>query len=451
MKQNKIYKFNKNTINIKEYIDNIESIHSVVIIGNTMNLLGTFTKTETEKQNIEGYKYADEVYNYPAPLPNFDLCNSNNNLKIFKQLISNNVEILFICGNEYTKKYWYDIYEYFSISVNKGKDFSNIRMIDFDEVKDKNRYEDEMNNIKNKGKKFDVCIMNPPYGSLGNKILSQTFTISNEILTIQPLNWLITKEGKQIKNITKYVDKWDYSNITSIIGTDYFDAGITGTLGIQHFIKNNKNKEILFDGKEYDKCNEITNYSNDELLVKLKSIIEPLYLKDNLQNHIKSIPNVHVFGNAQEENNPNDNWYIFRITRFSVHPDGKHTNWCIISKNQLRIYKFKDIKNRIEKNGNRFLKYYIPFNNKQTCINIINYIQTDFCRCCLYLVQTSYELGGGECKYIPYFDFSNDIFDKSPVEIDNYLFKKYNISHKIRKHIEELLPDYYNIRKGREN
>lgn len=83
-------------------------------------------------------------------------------------------------------------------------------------------------------------------------------------------------------------------------------------------------------------------------------------------------------------------------------------------------------------------------------MNLINYIQTDFCGGCLYLIQTSVELDRGECKCIPYFDFNNEIFSKTPSEIDDYLFTKYNISNEIRKHIEELLPDYYNIRKGRD-
>ena len=38
----------------------------------------------------------------------------------------------------------------------------------------------------------------------------------------------------------------------------------------------------MFDGKEYNKCNEISRNSNDELLMKFKSIVQPLYLKDNL-------------------------------------------------------------------------------------------------------------------------------------------------------------------------
>ena len=181
--------------------------------------------------------------------------------------------------------------------------------------------------------------------------------------------------------------------------------------------------------------------------MKFKSIVQPLYLKDNLYMHIKRIPNSHVFGNAPVEYNPDDNWWIFRITRFSV-------QGSITSKNMLEPYKFKDIKNKKE-GKNIFLKYYIPFTNQQTAMNLINYIQTDFCRGCLYLIQTSVELGGGECKCIPYFDFNNEIFSKTPSEIDDYLFAKYipEVDEKtgitrdeIRKHIEELFPDYYSIR-----
>lgn len=43
-----------------------------------------------------------------------------------------------------------------------------------------------------------------------------------------------------------------------------------------------------------------------------------------------------------------------------------------------------------------------------------------------------------------------DVPSKTPTEIDDYLFAKYNISDEIRKHIEDLLPDYYNIRKGQD-
>ena len=63
------------------------------------------------------------------------------------------------------------------------------------------------------------------------------------------------------------------------------------------------------------------------------------------------------------------------------------------------------------------------------------------------LIKSSPNLMRGELKYIPWFDFSDPVFSKSPSEIDDYLFTKYNISDEIRKHIENLLPDYYSIRK----
>ena len=76
----------------------------------------------------------------------------------------------------------------------------------------------------------------------------------------------------------------------------------------------------------------------------------------------------------------------------------------------------------------------------------IKYIQTDFCRACLMLNKTTQNIIGGSLKNIPWFDFSDPVFSKSPSKIDDYLFNKYNISDETRKHIENLLTDYYKIR-----
>lgn len=69
--------------------------------------------------------------------------------------------------------------------------------------------------------------------------------------------------------------------------------------------------------------------------MKFKSIVQPLYLKDNLQMHIKRIPNSHVFGNVPVEYSPDDNWWIFRITRFSV--QGSITSKIYQSLTNLKI------------------------------------------------------------------------------------------------------------------
>ena len=94
------------------------------------------------------------------------------------------------------------------------------------------------------------------------------------------------------------------------------------------------------------------------------------------------------------------------------------------------------------------MQFYIPFDIEKEVYNFVNYIKTDFVRMCLFLSKHSMNQVNGELSNIPWFDFSNPIFSKSPSEIDDYLFNKLNISDEIRQHIEELLPDYYGIRKG---
>ena len=66
-------------------------------------------------------------------------------------------------------------------------------------------------------KKFDICLMNPPY-NIGKRFFSKILDVSNIIITIQPTNWLMTeKQNKQIiskKEIKTYVKK---TNILPII------------------------------------------------------------------------------------------------------------------------------------------------------------------------------------------------------------------------------------------
>lgn len=100
-----------------------------------------------DKENEVGYEYNGILYDNPCPLPKFDnLENSNDNLDIFDKLIDNNVAILIICGNDVTKTYWEDIYEYYVIR-NNGIEIKNFRMLNFDENKDKNSYEYEVDKI----------------------------------------------------------------------------------------------------------------------------------------------------------------------------------------------------------------------------------------------------------------------------------------------------------------
>ena len=174
--------------------------------------------------------------------------------------------------------------------------------------------------------KFDIILANPPF-NLGEKMLTKWFDIANEICTVQPSTWLLGK--KQKKDIVKNVDAWGKTEIESIQGSEHFDAAIGGVIAIQHFIKGKENnshydKQIIFDGKQYNKCEEINKFSNDELLMEFKNIVEPLYLKDNLRKHITGVPGSHY--TSIYEYHPNPYWYVLKMMQIRGNKDKKQEN-----------------------------------------------------------------------------------------------------------------------------
>lgn len=299
----------------------------------------------------------------------------------------------------------------------------------------------------NGGKRWSFCLMNPPYDNgLGNTFLYEVLHISDKVITIQPLSWLITK--KQKTKLTKIIDNSN-TYIETINGLNDFDAGIIGDCAIQ-YIDTTKKGKIHIYGKEYSKCSDIKPYSNDDYLEKFyEQIQEPsISLWDKLKD-------TEPYLNRQETN-PNENWWCIKIPKIRGNVgkgNKKESNdfYTIISNNETFIKdgNYGQYKNIVKKPNQRG-KYdflYFAFDTKNELDNFINYIKTDFVRTCLCLIKKGANMHRGELRLIPWFDFSQDIFSKSPKEIDDYLFKKYNISDEIRKHIEEILPDYYNIRK----
>ena len=298
--------------------------------------------------------------------------------------------------------------------------------------------------------------MNPPYDNgFYQKFVIKCFDfVADQLIWVAPLSWLLGK--KQNKKITSQIDKY-HSDIETINGNDYFDAAIGGTMGIVFVNMDNQNPNITFDGVQYTSCDQITTYSNDSLLMEFKSIIEPLYTKDNLDKHCKLSEKILPSDGANRylELNPNPNWWCVGIVMMHapLKSDGSHgDSWnAMISKNKLKDYigTYKDLmkKTRIDKNGKqtKLIKLYFAFNNKQESYNFLKYIQTFFVSNCLSLIKTSASFSKGELTHIPWFDFSDPIFNGSPEEIDLALFKKYNISQQIIDHIITTLPNYYNL------
>ena len=70
---------------------------------------------------------------------------------------------------------------------------------------------------------------------------------------------------------------------------------------------------VKFDAKDYNKCEEIRSYSNDELLMEFKSIVEPLYTNKNLHMFVSKEPNTKAFTTCKTELHPDNNWFILSI------------------------------------------------------------------------------------------------------------------------------------------
>ena len=339
------------------------------------------------------------------------------------------------------------------LKTMKLNDYINTVILDIEDIDGNGKYDIndflKIENDKildmNNGKKFDVVLMNPPYDNgLGNRFLEKVFNIGRKIVTVQPLSWLTSK--KQKTSITNHVNNFD-TYIDIINGINEFDAGIAGEMGIQYFDTTTTGKLHIYN-KEFDKCEDVKLWSYDSLLEQFVKTIGNI--KNSLWDNIKHNK---PYGRGYEEN-PNDNWWCVKIQQIRGHVQNSKDRFSpdfftLISNNSDFIKsvsgQYKYIKDKASRTGKIEFGYF-AFSTENELNNFINYLKTDFVRACLMLTKRNTNLFRGELKYIPWFDFSDNVFSKSPKEIDDYLFKKYNISDEIRKHIEELLPDYYNIR-----
>ena len=229
-----------------------------------------------------------------------------------------------------------------------------------------------------KNGKYDVVIANPPYNNgLHEKFDAEFFNLcSGEICWVSPLSFLLGKRQK--KKITLELDKYR-TEIVQINGNEYFDAAIAGTIGVTH-VDMGKGNRLVFDEKYYDECEEISIFSNDDLLVQFNDIIKPLYEKDSFMDHIKYVPGRSEGAHLPEckihnEHNPQDDWLCLYVPMF-----GQKTG---------RMYKSDISENDIIKYSEfiktNFKTYYV-FDSIDTGKNFLNYVKTDFCRACLMLV-----------------------------------------------------------------
>lgn len=137
----------------------------------------------------------------------------------------------------------------------------------------------EMNNKEildmNKGKHFDICLMNPPYDNkLHEKFLMKVLDISNNGVSIQPAVW-INKANKNRKTFKNIINKCQgrisdieiipHQEINKLFGTGnslqdggIFTWNIVGDLDLNSFGYKNKLEQSLYEKVNIDNNDEMT-------------------------------------------------------------------------------------------------------------------------------------------------------------------------------------------------
>lgn len=116
--------------------------------------------------------------------------------------------------------------------------------ITYIEVNDKNDVEKELNKLINKNAKFDVCLMNPPYGTTGGDDIHYRFTekcinVCDDVICIMPfalINQYTSVSNKYKKILGPHLYVVDEINGNIFTGTNQLNVGI---YNFKHVINDN--------------------------------------------------------------------------------------------------------------------------------------------------------------------------------------------------------------------
>jgi hypothetical protein len=290
------------------------------------------------------------------------------------------------------------------------------------------------------GKKFDVCLSNPPYNDhLHLKILSllinnatETSSIAKEYIVVHPANWIIDCKETfntfvSFKNLTK--DK--IKSIHCFNGNKVFNIDLFYPCSISHFdfSKNfNKINVQFFDEKfTVNNINDITKYGQawfslvNSFVVKITNATR----QDNVWKH--NVKNLTV-GKS----------YCQLAAIMGNH--SKDKNLLTKSDFYTMVQKSSDNNKGIRKSMDKRPGPTFEFDHDFERDNFLEYLKTDFARFCLSVYKVSGNIFYGEMELIPWLDFTQSWDDEK-------LFKHFDVNEETQKYIREFLPDYYGIRK----
>ena len=307
----------------------------------------------------------------------------------------------------------------------------------------------------NDGKKFDICLMNPPYDNgLHLSFLKKVSEISDKIVSIQPCNWLFLKsQQKRTKDVRDLVDKYYTECDVYEHSMDLFGgiAAFKSSITIS-YIDTKKEDDIIKVNIRERNSNSVYHSIDDVKLFGQDPIWESIYKKIVLDKRPKIENYACVYedlggGNfgsvkkvakaVKRDTHEFDGKWVFTHTTMAGHLAKDclpSADWyTIVGKNSrgIKPLKFEEAKD--------ILSIFYVFDTEEECQNMIDYIKTDFARIILYMTKIDMKSITLD-QFAPWLDFTQHWDDAK-------LFKEFGISEEEQKRIREVLPDYYGIRK----
>lgn len=268
--------------------------------------------------------------------------------------------------------------------------------------------------------KFDVVIMNPPYGHTGNDKLHINITndikkFSNMTISLFPITFVtkvnnnklfdIKKEFSKTLVFVKEISSTEFEktwmpNIGIYVIKNTDSENINIELLTKHFVVNSLNDIQIFNEYEFEFLNILLRNGTEDLIgdfCRLNSWKQPNQNKQTILK--KLVPNLCKKYKHQIENK------ICVITNTYI-PIGKG---IAFTKNLGKIFtKYEDIveffiEHPYSRGTNLFL-----FNSVQAAENFVIAIQNPILRFTIYRLQDDQNLTKRIFKYVPNIDWSND-------------------------------------------
>ena len=203
--------------------------------------------------------------------------------------------------------------------------------------------------IKETGiKKFDICLMNPPYGmGLHLKFLEKVIEVTDKVVTIQPTTWL--QDPKENTHKKKYRNTiinniLDLENINQIDAAKIFKARFSNDIGIYVCSKNHEDKN--FDEDVFG--NTVEGYNIKDILEKIKNKTKQ-YLGDVIEHqkvdgwrvridHMRPIPSFDPRSGKDYEVNLKGGYSYLGKNSYVFYDGKRNGKWwseCVGAKNQF--------------------------------------------------------------------------------------------------------------------